>query len=226
LGGKEANMTASKFGNSATLILMSRSILLVLIVLITLTMITPHLVLADPLPCDIQGWSSCYNVGYQAGLANPGTNCPSSHSDNFCAGWEFGASSGGHIQNSNITAYILGSNAVKQQSTNAHTQAWLFGYYHGRDEGRDGFFDTNAACEDDQGEVSYHGVTTNLTADHNEDRCTDGYIKGWDSTCQQALRDPDAEHDIYGCPGVSDKTINHIVQHVTKLVLLPVTRLR
>jgi hypothetical protein len=59
--------------------------------------------------------------------------------------------------------------------------------------------------------VSYDGHTLNLTADHNEDRRTHAYTAGWDSTCQQALQDPNAQHDIYGCPGVSDKTIIHIL---------------
>lgn len=40
-----------------------------------------HLVLADPPRCNIQGWPSCYNVGYQHGLANPGTNSPSGKPD-------------------------------------------------------------------------------------------------------------------------------------------------
>jgi hypothetical protein len=52
------------------------------------------------------------------------------------------------------------------------------------------------------------GITVNLTADHNTSRCTDGFTAGWDSTCQQALSDPNAHHDIYGCPGVSDNQIN------------------
>jgi hypothetical protein len=47
--------------------------------------------LADPLHCDISGWPSCYRIGYQDGQANPGTSCPSGHSDNFCAGWAAGA---------------------------------------------------------------------------------------------------------------------------------------
>jgi hypothetical protein len=115
-------MTTRKFGNSAALILKSKSILLVLISLTTLTMITAglfHLVLADPLHCDIQGWPSCYNVGYPDGLADLGTNCPGGHSDNFCAGWEAAASSGGHIQNSNNnTAYMLGFNAGKNKGWN------------------------------------------------------------------------------------------------------------
>jgi integrase/recombinase XerD len=46
-------------------------------------------------------------------------------------------------------------------------------------------------------------LTSSLTADHNEERCTDGYQKGWDSTCAEDLANPNAEHDIYGCPGIS-----------------------
>jgi hypothetical protein len=31
--------------------------------------------------------SSCYDVGYQNALANPGKTCPSGHSYSYCAGW-------------------------------------------------------------------------------------------------------------------------------------------
>jgi hypothetical protein len=31
--------------------------------------------------------SSCYDLGYQNALANPGKTCPSGHSNNYCAGW-------------------------------------------------------------------------------------------------------------------------------------------
>src|SRR5215475_13298758 len=31
--------------------------------------------------------SSCYDLGYQNALANPGKTCPSRHSNNHCAGW-------------------------------------------------------------------------------------------------------------------------------------------
>jgi hypothetical protein len=56
---------------------MSKGFLLVVISLVTVMMVTAwsfHLVLADPLHCDIEGWPSCYSVGYSNGLANPGTN--------------------------------------------------------------------------------------------------------------------------------------------------------
>ncbi|MFY9871616.1 MAG: hypothetical protein WAK17_18020 [Candidatus Nitrosopolaris sp.] len=73
---------------------MSKGFLLVVISLVTVMMVTAgsfHLVLADPLHCDIEGWPSCYSVGYSNGLANPGTSCPSGHSDNYCTGWDAGA---------------------------------------------------------------------------------------------------------------------------------------
>ena len=35
-----------------------------------------HIVFADPLHCDQPGWPSCYSVGYQEGLTNPETVCP------------------------------------------------------------------------------------------------------------------------------------------------------
>ena len=31
--------------------------------------------------------SSCYDIGYQNALANPGKTCPSGYSYNYCAGW-------------------------------------------------------------------------------------------------------------------------------------------
>lgn len=31
--------------------------------------------------------SSCYDVGYQNALSNPGKTCPSGYSYNYCAGW-------------------------------------------------------------------------------------------------------------------------------------------
>ena len=31
--------------------------------------------------------SSCFDVGYQNALTNPGKICPSGHSYNYCAGW-------------------------------------------------------------------------------------------------------------------------------------------
>ncbi len=34
---------------------------------------------------------------------------------------------------------------------------------------------------------------------------------GPDQTCKLALKDPNAEHDIYGCPGVSDNEINKVL---------------
>ena len=41
--------------------------------------------------------------------------------------------------------------------------------------------------------------------------CDAGYTAGWDSTCATALVDPNPEHAIYGCPGVSDKMINDVL---------------
>jgi hypothetical protein len=52
------------------ILIKSKAILLAVISLTTIMMITSgsfHFVLADPLHCDIQGWPSCYGVGYSAG---------------------------------------------------------------------------------------------------------------------------------------------------------------
>lgn len=79
----------------------SREIVFMLISFSTILMITAgssHIVLADPLHCDQAGWPSCYSVGYQDGLTNPGTVCPTGHSDNFCAGWNMSTSNDGSQQ--------------------------------------------------------------------------------------------------------------------------------
>jgi hypothetical protein len=52
-------------------------------------------------------------------------------------------------------------------------------------------------------------ANVNLTADHNSERCHAGYDKGWDTTCKEAFENPNAGHDIYGCPGISDAAISH-----------------
>jgi hypothetical protein len=85
----------------------------------------------------------------------------------------------------------------------------LFGLPHGRDEGKGGTADTAAAYEEDQGVVSFGGYTTNLTFGDNGDRCSSGYVHGWVQTCKQALTNPTAEKDVYGCPGVTDKQITN-----------------
>ena len=81
---------------------MSKEIIIMLVSFSTIMMITAwsaHLVFADPLHCDQPGWPSCYSVGYQEGLTNPGTVCPTGHSDNFCVGWNVGTSNNSSQQN-------------------------------------------------------------------------------------------------------------------------------
>lgn len=46
---------------------------------------------ADPQHCDRPGWPLCYSLGFDNGKANPGTSCPSGHSENYCRGWEHGS---------------------------------------------------------------------------------------------------------------------------------------
>jgi hypothetical protein len=97
----------------------SKPVLLLLISLATLIIITSgsfHFVSADPLHCDMQGWPSCYSVGYSNGLADPGTSCPSGHSDNYCAGWDAGA----RTEN---TQSIAGCGAGNDNSTCSSTQS-------------------------------------------------------------------------------------------------------
>ena len=60
-----------------------------------------------------------------------------------------------------------------------------------------------------------------MAATRQQNRCESGYTKGWDSTCALALKDPHAEHDIYGCPGISDKENNNVLVHEPKLKETP-----
>jgi hypothetical protein len=81
------------------LLLKCKSALIMAAILPTMIFISniPH-VLADPAHCDQPGWPSCYDVGYGDGQQNPGTGCPSGHSENFCNGWDAGANSNGNSQ--------------------------------------------------------------------------------------------------------------------------------
>ena len=38
------------------------------------------------------GWPSCYGLGFVEGWAHPGTKCPTGHSEEYCRGWQEGAS--------------------------------------------------------------------------------------------------------------------------------------
>jgi hypothetical protein len=130
-----------------------------------------HPVFADPLHCDIQGWSSCYSIGYQDGIANPGTSCPSGHSDNFCAGWEAGASSGVHLQNSIPLAYAT------------HGKHYLDGFNIGRHDALTGNFPhgQDVYCDRNGGEASEEaGVSLTGKAC---DEWTKGYDTGFNVTC-------------------------------------------
>jgi hypothetical protein len=47
----------------------------------------------EPAHCDIAGYPSCYDLGWQAGSDHLGTTCPSGHSASYCKGYN-DASSG------------------------------------------------------------------------------------------------------------------------------------
>jgi hypothetical protein len=84
--------------------------------------------------------------------------------------------------------------------------SYEYGYLVRKDQGRGG----------DTGEVgtvcdSTHDGTEPNNHTINYDRCLQGYVKGWDSTCASALKDPDARHDIYGCPGISSQMIDKVM---------------
>lgn len=92
----------------------------------------------------------------------------------------------------------------------AHTLAYMYGYENGKGAGKAAYTD-NTPCDGDGVNpyiVQFHGHSVNLTSTDSIDRCNSGYTKGWDSTCAQALSNPSAEHDIYGCPGVSNHRID------------------
>jgi hypothetical protein len=80
---------------------------------------------------------------------------------------------------------------------------WEYGYKFGQGAGSSGHYDTNDACSNDLNTsyiVSFDGHSLNLSTEgDNADICAEGYQKGWDTTCAQALSDPNTEHDIYGC---------------------------
>lgn len=95
-----------------------------------------------------------------------------------------------------LLAAVIGLTAINQQSANAshHSTSWEYGYHHGQESGIVGYFGLSICDE----KISPKA-------------CDAGYLKGWDSTCATALSNPDAEHDIYGCPGISHAAIDKIL---------------
>ena len=113
----------------------------------------PH-VLADPAHCDQSGWPLCYDVGYSDGQQNPGTSCPSGHSDNFCGGWAAGATS---------------SSASSSSISTSHTAAYWAGFNQGKLDREHG---TPEPAMDMCDSADFHGI------DH--DHCVVGYLDGLD----------------------------------------------
>jgi hypothetical protein len=139
----------------------------------------PH-VLADPAHCDQSGWPSCYDVGYGDGQANPGTSCPSGHSDNFCGGWAAGATSSSSSSSSCNSSGCNGDFICQNPnggppdcpvhiSLNHHTADYWFGYKIGQEDGRPGVFDIGSSCDH--------------APDHNFSNCSAGYTDGYKSIC-------------------------------------------
>jgi hypothetical protein len=120
-------LVAAHFGK---ILILKPEVIFLPFILLALMMITAgslYLVFADPLHCDQQGYPSCYSVGYNDGQANPGTNCPSGHSDNFCAGWQAGASLAKQA-NPNTTSNVPGSNTTYHNHPSIvppTTDSWL-----------------------------------------------------------------------------------------------------
>jgi hypothetical protein len=114
-------MTTAIFGKPY---LKSKPVVLPLISLTTMLMITAgsfHIALADPIHCDQPGYPSCYSVGYNDGQANPGTNCPNDHSDNFCAGWQAGSLSGNTQPERTISTVGCGPGTDNSTCSNQET---------------------------------------------------------------------------------------------------------
>ncbi len=138
--------TISNICNHRPILIGSKAFLLLFIPLVTLTTMTAgsfHFVLADPLHCGIQGSASCYSVGYQNGLANPGKICPSDRVY-YCAGWDGGASKEAQspspqIQNSN-TSRTLGQQQAGQSTISGDNQWQEFGLFFGPIQKHTGVF--------------------------------------------------------------------------------------
>jgi hypothetical protein len=80
------------------------SLVVVVIGIASNTGIKQALAYGDPIHCDRFGWPTCYSVGFQDGQANLGSSCPSSHSSNFCFGWNAGANTGDYGNNNRRTS--------------------------------------------------------------------------------------------------------------------------
>lgn len=102
----------------------------------------------------------------------------------------------------------------------AHTTAYMYGFFIGKYDGRNGLYDNGAACDMNQMNAGYgNGVViqkdywVNLTYGDNQQRCESGYTHGWTATCKEALTNPAADKDIYGCPGVSTNKITQVLEN-------------
>ena len=65
----------------------------------------------DPTHCDKPGWPKCYGVGFVRGWANPGTEPPSGHSEDYSRGYRDGASKSN-------------SNLATQDPTHCDIEGW------------------------------------------------------------------------------------------------------
>ena len=142
------------------LLLKCKTALIIAAILPTIIIVNniPH-VLADPAHCDQSGWPSCYDVGYGDGQANPGTSCPSGHSDNFCGGWAAGAtSSSSSSSSSSCNSSGCNGDFTCQNpngrppdcpvhiSINHHTPEYLDGYKVGQEDGKTAIYDSHQSC--------------------------------------------------------------------------------
>ena len=148
---------------------------------------------ADAIHCDQVGWPSCYTVGYQDGVANLGTSCPSAHSANYCAGWNSGAGNTTHCDQPGWPScyslgYYAGKSAPGTSCPPGHSQSFCNGYEYASGGSGRGYVQGVAdpthcdqpglpACYD----VGYHDGYNNAVNEHHQfhNSCPLGHSKAF-----------------------------------------------
>ncbi|MDQ6862966.1 MAG: hypothetical protein M3044_04005 [Thermoproteota archaeon] len=148
---------------------------------------------ADAIHCNQVGWPSCYSVGYQAGVANLGTSCPSGHSADYCAGWNSGSTNIAHCDQPGWPScyslgYKAGKVAIGTTCPARHTQAFCNGYEYASGGSGSGYIQGVAdpthcaqlgfpACYD----VGYHDGYNNAVNEHHQfhNLCPLGHSKAF-----------------------------------------------
>src|SRR6266496_293271 len=110
---------------------------------------------ADAAHCDQPGWPSCYSLGFQAGKANPGSSCPTGHSQAFCNGYQYGSGGNGR-------GYIQGVTDPTHCDQPGFAACYDVGYHDGYN---------NAINE-------HHQFNTSCPIGHSNAFCK-GYVPGY-----------------------------------------------